>query len=1408
MKHKILLLAILFAVAGIMLAGCTDLQTGKEPTGIAIAEFTETEYFLGEQLDLSNAKILVTYADGWSRRLDITADMISGYNPKAVGSQTISINYLGFSTQINIEVKDLTIQSIDAVEVNKTTNKVTVARPLRVVEGGQPDFSNISLRINYESISVITETIVPSMVSGYSVESCLPNPEPYPITITYGGKSTTILVYVIEKSVQQLVVEPSGMPYKLQYFYNNPAFANKIEVYNHGKPSSETIEINQGLRYHEVLDPTGLKITVIYNNGTRETVPYSAINPQDIDISYSFNKASAESPVTITYLNKQVIYYVKVIEPVTTGMEITTMPSTRGRYSFVAQDAAAEAPQGVIIELPMHSPSDTTRQYIVRTPEKDISQDLISEGDTIEWHTGRATVIYDDGTTLANVPLDFNDIVKTCTDFPGLNTALNKTGAFTIKVYYSNSNWVPQEIGIKVVPRAAIKLFLAAKSASQAANKVYYVGDEIATETIKYNVFYDNGTFLFGDMSYQDWVNPSNWHNGANTAGVIEYEQWSIPAKWSIDSRQNVYYDFNNSDGNGYGWDSLNDQMLSQENSHKCQEAGGHSIAFVLDGITSPSISVNVLPLIPVSISLVQDYSYYFLVGSSTLGFFEDALREDIKVFIMYNNGVQIQRGLETEYTFIYKDGQPVYSFTTSNPYVFQSVGSYQIKVSIDEAEAFLPLYVKDAASDPLLQDIQITAAPSTNVYDQFSIFQGELSQFRFLLSYADGTQKVLHIGSGNSEAGAVYAKPKYSGEARTEDDILILCDQNKLGNQEVTFRYCGVSIRYGITVIGRWEKSIQIIKLPQQFYLYGRDTAISLDGLKVRILYNDGTMVEETDFSNPKWGFVYPQLGLMQGEHYTIKTVTIILDGVRQKLKRDYSIELVDGTITYIDFDQDQQITVGYNGVNPVYESLLKEYIGSDGSIHKMLNVSYGQDIDLSSFVLRVHYSYTDASGQPKTAMQHRSITSANINYDKSIDYLDGQGNIIYTRLLSIKYCGKTVPVWLHLDIERTLVGIQITESPQQLNYTVGQNIDLRGGLIKRTYLMGDGSYSYDYIYMTNPTVSVAYNNDAFPSGSTEAFQTRAVTLTYLGYSDSFDVTTYKKLNAELEYVDTVFRYGQTVQPKITVVHSGISGFELPHISWSYGVTQLVDGVPQTVWTSVCPTVPGNYPIKVTVSSNDYYEAYQESLRNLNIMKPIITINGKDFTKLYSEADPNYNKAGDAGYYFFGYTGAETPLVGNDILQIRLLRKGIEAAEDVRYDPNGAILGYSISYELISGNNQNDFYIIDFVPGKLYIRPLAITGSIIFTGYAGLMYDGKEHGITAQYVDSNNMKVTIEQKDIVYTYIDTQGDVQVVQKVITVNGQQVTVNCPPTQAGTYTATISSNYSITGTKSVTFTIES
>ncbi|MDD3946545.1 MAG: bacterial Ig-like domain-containing protein [Clostridia bacterium] len=1411
MKRKILLLTIIISVAVLMLTGCTtDLDNGKQLTGIAIGEFTDTEYYLGEPLSLGNAQIVVSYADGWSRSIDITEDMISGYDPKTEGPQTVTITYQGFRTQVEVSVKPHSIQSIDAVEVNPNTGTVTMARPLRVVEGGQPDFSGVSLRVNYETISVINETIVSSMVSGYSPAACPPSDTPYPITITYGGKSTTVLLYVIPKSVQQLLIESDGMPQKLQYYYNNPAFVEKINVFNHGKSGEETIGLTEGLRFTELFDPTGLKITVKYNNGTQEVVPYNQIDSEDIEIEYNFNKASAESPVTVTYLNKQVIFYVKVVEPVTTGMEITRMPSTRGRFSFVSQDATLEAPQGTIVELPQYDISDEEKHYIIRTPEADISQDLIVEGDTVEWNTGRASVMYDDGTVLTNVPLDYNDIVKTCPDFPSLNVALNKTGVFTIQIAYSNSSWTPLEIGVKVVPRAAIRLFLAEKSVDSILQDTYYVGDEIATDIIKYNVFYDNGTFLFGDISYEEWIDPFNWQGGVNIAGEISYETWADSSKWSLDAQQNISYDFAKSQGNGYGWEYLNTQLLAEPESEKCVAEGPHTIVFQIDGVQSKPITVPVMAVLPVSISLIQDYSYYFLLGDSTLGFFVNTLRNEVRAYVKYNNGTFTQKSLSAETVAIYKDDVFIYSFVSSNPHVFQETGEYEIRVTVDNTYASLPLYVNANESDPIVQNIEVAASPADEVYDQFSVFENALNQFAFTLTYSDGSQKTLYLNEGTSQGDTVYAQPKYSGDSRTEDDVLILCDKNKIGNQDITFRYRGRNVKYPITIIGRWEKSIQIIKLPQQFYLYGRDTTIDISGLKVRILYNDGTVVEETDFSNPKWSFVYPQLGLLSGQYYTTKTVTVVLDGVRQKLKRDYTIELADGEITAIDYDEDQQITVGYDGGSPVYESLLKEYTDYEGVSRKMLNVTYGQDLDLTSFILNVHYTYTDASEVVRTVTVQRGITSSNINYDKSVDYLDG-GNIIYTRELTISYCGKTVPIWLHLDTERTLEGIEIVELPNQLNYAVGQNIDLRGGLVKRTFLMGNGTYSYDYIYMTNPDISLIYDNGAFPIGSPVSYETRGVTVSYFGYSDAFDVVTYKKLTANLEYVDTVFRYGQTTQPEISVIPSGIPGFELPQISWSYGVTQLVDDQPQTVWTTDCPTVPGTYPIKVTVLENEYYEAYDESERNLNIMRKLITVNGKDFTKYYSQPEPVYNQPNpddpdEKGYYFFGYSGGTTPLVGDDIIEIRMRRLGDEASENVRFDGTGAIMGYTISFELIDGENQNDYYIFDFVPGKLYIYPLSIAGSVTFTGYAELIYDGNEHGVTAYYLDSNNYKVLIEQKDIIYTYLDIYGQTQVVQKPVVIDGQTVMVNCPPTEAGTYTATISSNFTISGTNSVTFTI--
>jgi hypothetical protein len=1398
MKCKIFLLLFILAALMAMLAACTtDGLYGKEPTGISIASFAKTEYYYSEALDLRNAQIVVTYADNFTRKVDITADMISGYDSTKEGVQTITVTYQNFTAQIQVTVLPLSIQSIDVVEVDQN-DKVTIARPIRVVEGGEPNFSKLALRVNYESLSVLKKNFITlDLVSGYSPANCPPREDPYELTITYGGKTAKFYLYVVEKSVEKLIIKKENLPVKRLYYYNNPKFNQDINNFNLGKSVEDAIIIDPGLRYTEILDPTGLKITVVYNNGTEEVVDYASINPEDITFVYQFNAAGDEIPVTVEYLNCLATFNVKVIEPAATGMEITRMPSSRGRYSFVTLYKNDPVPAGAVVELPQYSSSDETRQYIIRTPEADISETDMVQGDVIDWGTGRVTIFFEDGTKLLNVPMDNSLVNKTCSGISNLNVNLNDIGVFTIKINYPNSSWTPLEIGIRVTSRKAIKLFLGRASVTAIVNRNYFVGDILSPELIKYNVFYDNGTFLFGDVTKEEYENPRNWSNGELTVGAIDYDSWTNPSNWIMDSSHNVTYAFTKSAGNAYGWEPLSVNELAVQDSEKCTEPGNHSFQFSIDGVMSEVITVSVSAIVPVEMELIQNYSYYFLVGEDTAGFFENTLRLAVKAFIKYNNGASAQKTLSSDAVYLYKDGAEVYSFLSSEPYTFAEEGTYAIVVEADGAFASLPVYVTDGESEPRITSIAISDSPVSNVFDDFTVFERSFEEFSFDLAYSDGSHKILYLGSGAPQAGIIFAEAKYAAEERSEEDVLILCDRNKKGNQEIIFRYRGVSVSYSLSVIGRWERSIEIIRLPKQLYISGEDTSFDLTGLKIRILYNDGTIVEETDFSSSKWSFVYPYLVLAPGTYYDARTITVVLNGVHQKLKRDYTIELVAGTIQSISVDTNQQIEVGGN-VQPLFG----DYPDYDGISRKMLSVVYGQPLDLTSFTLTVTYRYTDGEGNMQTAQVGRKITAANINYNPNITYRDAMGNIIYSRLLTITYCGRSTQVWLHLEPGRTLDNIQLIEQPSQVHYTVGQNIDLRGGLLKRIFKEADGSYYYDYIYMTNPDVSVSYDNGAFPIGSPLSYETRPVEVNYKGFSVSFFVTTYKKLTATLEYINIFSRYGTDLNPIISVEESGIPGFELPELKWVYGVP----GPAGTVWTDVCPRVPGTYTIKVTVIPNEYYEEMVDTSRSLTIMPKLITLIGNDFNKYYKQSDPDYNQGSQKGYYFLGYEGNDTPLVGNDVIQIRLFRTGAEASENVRFDGTGAILGYTISYELVQGNNQNSYYIFDYTPGKLYIRPLQISGNISFTGYSNLIANGTEQGVTASYINSNNMKEVISQSDIIYTYLDEYGQTQTVTKTVMIGGVPTVVNCPPSLAGTYTARISPNYSISGTYTIQFTI--
>ena len=72
---------------------------------IAVNSIThKTAYTKGEALDVSNLTILVTMSDGETRTENVTADMVSGFEPNTEGTQTLTITYEGKTTTYNVTV--------------------------------------------------------------------------------------------------------------------------------------------------------------------------------------------------------------------------------------------------------------------------------------------------------------------------------------------------------------------------------------------------------------------------------------------------------------------------------------------------------------------------------------------------------------------------------------------------------------------------------------------------------------------------------------------------------------------------------------------------------------------------------------------------------------------------------------------------------------------------------------------------------------------------------------------------------------------------------------------------------------------------------------------------------------------------------------------------------------------------------------------------------------------------------------------------------------------------------------------------------------------------------------------------------------------------------------------------------
>ena len=224
----------------------------------------KTSYKEGEALDVNGGRITLYYNDDSSETVNVTADMVSGFDSTRTGIQTLTVTYGGMTATFNVTVVELLRIAVTTLPAKTTYFKYKEALD---VTGGR-----ITLYYDNGTSEVIDMTA--DMVSGFDNTKA----GSQTLTVTYGDRTASFNVNVVEKTLERIAV--TALPDKT--------------IYQKG----------------EALDVTGGKITMYYSDGSSGTLAMTASMVSGFD-----NTKIGEQTLRVTFGGKATVFTVTVVKP-------------------------------------------------------------------------------------------------------------------------------------------------------------------------------------------------------------------------------------------------------------------------------------------------------------------------------------------------------------------------------------------------------------------------------------------------------------------------------------------------------------------------------------------------------------------------------------------------------------------------------------------------------------------------------------------------------------------------------------------------------------------------------------------------------------------------------------------------------------------------------------------------------------------------------------------------------------------------------------------------------------------------------------------------------------------------------------------------------------------------------------
>ena len=145
-----------------------------------------------EKLDVTGGKIKATYNDTSTEMIQLTANMVSGFDNSKLGSQILTVTYKEKTTIYTIQVNAKQISKIEIETVPVKTTYIQNYEKLDVTGG--------KIKVTYNDTSTDIVNMTDEMISGFDNSQIGKKA----LIVTYEGKTTTYIVQIKEKAIDKV----------------------------------------------------------------------------------------------------------------------------------------------------------------------------------------------------------------------------------------------------------------------------------------------------------------------------------------------------------------------------------------------------------------------------------------------------------------------------------------------------------------------------------------------------------------------------------------------------------------------------------------------------------------------------------------------------------------------------------------------------------------------------------------------------------------------------------------------------------------------------------------------------------------------------------------------------------------------------------------------------------------------------------------------------------------------------------------------------------------------------------------------------------------------------------------------------------------------------------------------------